>query len=179
MINQVLRKLADEKNVFWFDLSHRFLNLDGTLPVDLMPDYLHLSAKGYAIWAESIESRLASILGEARVKPAASAGPTLTGEWLYSIRDQDGNPVEAPLILNQSGNQVTGKFARGPDRWLEIVEGKVAGSEFTWTVKRDRSGGGVMVYRMSGKLDGDKITGKATTEMDGSEITVEWSAKRK
>src|SRR5207249_674385 len=34
-------------------------------------DYLHLSAKGYGIWAESIEPRLASILGDTPVRADA------------------------------------------------------------------------------------------------------------
>jgi beta-glucosidase len=69
MINQVVRKLADEKNVFWVDFGHQFLDSDGTLPRELMPDYLHLSKKGYEIWADAIEERLSTILGDARVKP--------------------------------------------------------------------------------------------------------------
>lgn len=67
MINQVLQKLADERNIFWVDFGHKFLNSDGTLPHDLMPDYLHLSKKGYEIWAESIEDRLSTIIGDKRV----------------------------------------------------------------------------------------------------------------
>jgi len=69
MINQVIRKLADDKNVFWADFGHQFLNEDGTLPRDLMPDYLHLSKRGYEIWAEAIEDKLSSILGDTRVRP--------------------------------------------------------------------------------------------------------------
>ena len=38
-----------------------------------MPDYLHLSPKGYQIWAETIEERLASIVGDERVKAQAAA----------------------------------------------------------------------------------------------------------
>ncbi len=178
MINQVLRKLADEQNVFWVDFGYRFLNADGTLPRELMPDYLHLSPKGYAIWAETIEPRLSSILGDAPVTPAPGSTAGLSGNWIWTIRGPDGNPIEAPLILKQQGNQVTGRFARGQDRWLEIENGKVNGSEFTWMVKRDRPDGSIMTYRMSGKLEGDKITGVAKTQMDGSEVTSEWSAKR-
>jgi len=69
MINQVVRKIADEKSVFWVDFGHQFLDNDGTLPRELMPDYLHLSKKGYEIWAEAIEDRLSAILGDSRVKP--------------------------------------------------------------------------------------------------------------
>ena len=69
MINQVVRKLADEKSVFWVDFGHQFLNADGTMPGELMPDYLHLSKKGYEIWAEAIEDRLSTIVGDTRIKP--------------------------------------------------------------------------------------------------------------
>ena len=31
-----------------------------------MPDYLHLSRKGYEIWAQAIEDKLSAILGDAR-----------------------------------------------------------------------------------------------------------------
>jgi beta-glucosidase len=178
-INQVLRKLADEQNVFWIDLGHWFLNIDGTMPRELMPDYLHLSPKAYAIWAEALEARLASILGDTPVIPAPSGSANLTGEWIWTIRDMNGNPVEAPMILKQEGNSVTGKFARGPDRWLEIENGKVNGREFSWTVKRDRPDGATMTYEMSGRLEGNQITGQARTQMDGNDITVDWSAKRK
>jgi len=69
MINQVIRKQADEKNVFWVDFGHRFLAEDGTMPRSLMPDYLHLSKKGYEIWAEAIEDQLSGILSDQRIKP--------------------------------------------------------------------------------------------------------------
>ncbi len=69
MINQVIRRQADGRNVLWVDFGHRFLNDDGTMPRSLMPDYLHLSAPGYEIWAEAIEDQLSGILGDARVKP--------------------------------------------------------------------------------------------------------------
>ncbi|HXI54178.1 MAG TPA: hypothetical protein VNH84_21850, partial [Candidatus Saccharimonadales bacterium] len=35
MINQALRRQADEKDVFWVDFGHRFLNDDGTMPREL------------------------------------------------------------------------------------------------------------------------------------------------
>jgi lysophospholipase L1-like esterase len=62
-VNQVLQKLADEKNVFWVDFGYKFVTEDGLIPRELMPDYLHLSPKAYGIWAESIEPRLKQILG--------------------------------------------------------------------------------------------------------------------
>jgi lysophospholipase L1-like esterase len=63
-INQVIAKLDDGKNVHFLDIGHRFLNNDGVLPAEIMPDYLHLSTKGYEIWADAIEPKLAELLGE-------------------------------------------------------------------------------------------------------------------
>lgn len=69
MVNQVIRKLADGKHVHWVDFGHEFVRSDGLIPRDLMPDYLHLSPKGYRIWAEAIEQRLSSIIGDSAVQP--------------------------------------------------------------------------------------------------------------
>jgi lysophospholipase L1-like esterase len=60
--NQIIQKLDDGKNVFYLDIGHRFLEEDGTLSATIMPDYLHLSQKGYEIWAEAIEPKLAELL---------------------------------------------------------------------------------------------------------------------
>jgi lysophospholipase L1-like esterase len=67
MVNQVIRKLADGKNVHWVDFGDRFVAEDGSIPRTLMPDYLHLSPAGYAIWAEAIEDSVCRIIGDARV----------------------------------------------------------------------------------------------------------------
>ncbi len=63
-VNQVIMKLDDGKNVHFLDIGHRFLNDDGILPAEIMPDYLHLSAKGYQMWADAIEPKLSELLGE-------------------------------------------------------------------------------------------------------------------
>lgn len=41
-----------------------FMNEDGTLPPEIMPDRLHLSEKGYAIWAEAMMPGLQRLLNE-------------------------------------------------------------------------------------------------------------------
>ena len=62
--NQIIQKLADGENVMWVDFGHKFINEHGRIPRDIMPDYLHLSKKGYEIWADSIREPLAKVLGE-------------------------------------------------------------------------------------------------------------------
>jgi lysophospholipase L1-like esterase len=65
-INQILTKFHDGQNIHYLDIGPQFLNRDGILPGEIMPDYLHLSEKGYQIWAEAIEPKLSELLGEKR-----------------------------------------------------------------------------------------------------------------
>ena len=71
-VNQVIRKLADGKNVLWVDFGHEYVTAEGLIPTSLMPDYLHLSPKGYQIWAEAIEDQLSAIVGDGKIQGAES-----------------------------------------------------------------------------------------------------------
>ena len=62
--SEIAAKLADNQTVFYLDIGPKFLAEDGTLSKDIMPDLLHLSPKGYEIWAESIEPTLVQLMGE-------------------------------------------------------------------------------------------------------------------
>ncbi len=62
--NAIFSKLADGKTVHYLDIGPKFLEDDGTLTREIMPDLLHLSEKGYTIWAESIEAKVAELMGE-------------------------------------------------------------------------------------------------------------------
>ena len=62
--NAIFAKLDDGKHVHYLDIGPKFLEEDGTLTREIMPDLLHLSEKGYTIWAESIEEKLSALLGE-------------------------------------------------------------------------------------------------------------------
>ena len=62
--NAIVSKLADDKSVFYLDIGKKFLKDDGTLTREIMPDLLHLSEKGYTIWAESIEESVSKLMGE-------------------------------------------------------------------------------------------------------------------
>ena len=59
--NAIVSKLADDQHVFYLDIGKSFLQDDGTLSREIMPDLLHLSEKGYTIWAESIEPQVAKL----------------------------------------------------------------------------------------------------------------------
>ena len=176
-VNQILQRLGDNRDVFYVDFGYKFVDAHGLISASLMPDYLHLTPPAYEIWASSIEGLLSHILGDTPVK-ATTADANFTGEWTWTMKGPDGNPVAAAMILKQDDGRVTGKIARGPDRWLEIQNGQVVGNECSWTVTRDRANGGTMTYRMSGKLVDGQLVGVAKTEMDGNEVTSDWSAKR-
>ena len=64
MTNQIIQKLADGENVHWVDFGHKFIDENGRIPREIMPDYLHLSKTGYQIWADSIQEPLAKVLGD-------------------------------------------------------------------------------------------------------------------
>jgi arylsulfatase A-like enzyme/lysophospholipase L1-like esterase len=57
-INQRLRLLADGDRVRYLDLGDAFLEPDGTLSREVMPDHLHLSTEGYRRWAQALEPAL-------------------------------------------------------------------------------------------------------------------------
>jgi beta-glucosidase len=54
--------VADGKSIFYLDIGKKFLQADGTISKEIMPDYLHLSPAGYEIWAKAIEPKLAKLM---------------------------------------------------------------------------------------------------------------------
>ena len=63
-VNEAIAKLADGKMIHFLDIGPKFLDADGKLPKEIMPDRLHPKAKGYTIWAESIEPKVAELMGK-------------------------------------------------------------------------------------------------------------------
>jgi N-acetylglucosamine-6-sulfatase len=53
--NAILATYASDPRITYLDIGSKFLHPDGTLTTDIMPDHLHPSAKGYAIWADAIQ----------------------------------------------------------------------------------------------------------------------------
>jgi lysophospholipase L1-like esterase len=61
-INEIIAKLDDGKTVFYKDIGKEFLDKEGNLPKEIMPDYLHLSGKGYDIWGKAIKGDIEKLL---------------------------------------------------------------------------------------------------------------------
>jgi beta-glucosidase len=50
--------------VEYLDISAKFLEPDGAISKDVMPDFLHLAPKGYEIWSEAIKDKVKALLVE-------------------------------------------------------------------------------------------------------------------
>ncbi|MBX7168383.1 MAG: GDSL family lipase [Pirellulales bacterium] len=61
--SRLASEVADGEMVHYLNIGDKFLAADGSLPKDIMPDYLHLSPEGYRIWAEAIEPKVKELMG--------------------------------------------------------------------------------------------------------------------
>jgi len=62
-VNSIISKLDDGgKSVKFLDIGSKFKDASGALPKEIMPDQLHLSEKGYEIWANAVEGVITSML---------------------------------------------------------------------------------------------------------------------
>ncbi len=62
-INTIIANLDDGgKKIKFLDIGAKFLDKDGNPSKEMMPDSLHLSAKGYDIWAETIMPTLTEMI---------------------------------------------------------------------------------------------------------------------
>ena len=58
-LNVLLKKLADEKTVYWLDMWSAFETPEGKQKTELyVADHLHLNAAGYEVWAHTMEPLL-------------------------------------------------------------------------------------------------------------------------
>lgn len=63
-INDIIKTYADNRHIFFLNINEHFLEEDGTLSREVMPDLLHLNEASYATWAEAMEPTLVKLLQE-------------------------------------------------------------------------------------------------------------------
>jgi lysophospholipase L1-like esterase len=61
-VNREIAKLDDGRSVTYLDINQKFLDADGNLRKDLMPDLVHPNAAGYQVWADAMDSTLQTML---------------------------------------------------------------------------------------------------------------------
>jgi lysophospholipase L1-like esterase len=62
--NKSISRIADGRMIHYLDIGGKFLEPDGSISKEIMRDYLHLSPKGYQIWAQAIEPKLAGLMSD-------------------------------------------------------------------------------------------------------------------
>jgi len=62
-INQALPAIAKAKGAEFLDINRFFLEADGALPRNIMPDLLHPNRAGYSLWAQALAPVLARHFG--------------------------------------------------------------------------------------------------------------------
>jgi lysophospholipase L1-like esterase len=98
--NAQIAKLDDGAHVTFLDIGDKFLQPDGSIAEDVMPDALHPGLKGYQIWADAVESTVekycpmpkpgapvATVAAPSIEEVAASVPPQ---KWPYAIYPPPG-----------------------------------------------------------------------------------------
>jgi len=76
-VNRRIVKFADGKTVRWLDIGDQLADKDGKLHEGMTVDNLHLTVKGYEIWAKNLKPILTELLGQPADKDLA---PPPTGD---------------------------------------------------------------------------------------------------
>jgi beta-glucosidase len=111
-VNAIIKDVADGKMVDYLEINDKLMNADGTQNREIMPDLVHLSPRGYQIWADAIEPKVAKILpvkeiplpslpdGAGKVDPDApkTLATTATGLKYRILRKADG-PAPKPTSV--------------------------------------------------------------------------------
>ena len=61
-INRMIRSLADGSEVFYANVNRVFMDGQGQLHSDIMPDLLHPNAEGYERLAEALKPMVQSLM---------------------------------------------------------------------------------------------------------------------
>ncbi len=108
-------------------------------------------------------------------KPAA-ATLSVTGKWAYTLDVSLDTSVDFIAEFKQDGENVTGSVTV-QELKTAIEKGKFKDGQITFDIPREY-GGVKFTSRYTGKLAGDKLTGKIVSGTAPVERTYEWSAKR-
>lgn len=127
-INKGLREIYANgavENVQLYSINDLMLTEDGTLPPEIMPDFLHPNAEGYKIWAKAIEPMIADGLGETPVDCQPVGRPD---EW-WTNRYNEKNELlkKGDVDVLMVGDSIThGWEGEGAAAWQKYYGDKKA-----------------------------------------------------
>jgi lysophospholipase L1-like esterase/acetyl esterase/lipase len=155
--SDIVSKLADGKTVFYCDVNHVFLNMDGSINHDMMPDWLHPGVAGAKDWAQAMEPLLSELMGDSSrdadipvnsaVVPVSKLEDDCYNWWdrhAEVLRVKDSINPEIVLIGNSIthfwGGEPKLKYAdgkprkpNGPNAWNSVFAGhRVLNLGFGW-----------------------------------------------
>ncbi|GEM_PF-2206587 len=104
-----------------------------------------------------------------------AASGELAGDWKYSITRGDGESMDLLMTLKVDGGKVTG-MVKVNDFELPL-EGTYKDGTFAYKMERERDGS-TWMSSFSGKVSGDKLTGKSTSTWNSEERVREIIATR-
>jgi hypothetical protein len=102
-----------------------------------------------------------------------AADTNAAGIWKWSLNEQTGETI---LNLKQDGQKLTGSYTNQFGK-AEITDGTLKDGNVSFKVNREFNGQ-AFVIKYSGKLAGDKITGKCEFDINGETRAMDWNAKR-
>jgi lysophospholipase L1-like esterase len=88
-INANIEKLADGKKVRYLNINDRLSDNEGVLIEGVTVDRLHLSLKGYQIWADALKPVLTELLG---VPEKEDLAPPPTGDPSAAKKNEPTKP---------------------------------------------------------------------------------------
>ena len=121
---------------------------------------------------------VAGILVQARAEDK-KVDPTGTYVWVMPGRN-GGSDRTNTLTLKLEGDKLMGKVTSpgrgGQSMSMDITDAKIAGSDVSFTVKREFNGN-TFTNKYSGKLADGAIKGKIEFERNGESQSRDWEAK--
>ncbi|MDO5309447.1 MAG: GDSL-type esterase/lipase family protein [Planctomycetia bacterium] len=104
------------ENVQLYSINDLFLDKDGVLSPDIMPDYLHPNKAGYEIWAKAIEPMIADGLNETPVDCQAS--PVDADWWRERFNAKNELLKAGNIDVLMIGDSIThGWEGSGAEQW--------------------------------------------------------------
>jgi hypothetical protein len=118
--------------------------------------------------------RVSLLIGFLALMTATLYSATVGGKWVGDVNTPDGQSISLTLNFKVDGDKVTGTIT-GPTGDVEITEGKLDGETLTFVLSVD-AGGQQLVFKCTGKLDGDD---QLKINMNGgAELNLDFTAKR-
>jgi hypothetical protein len=98
------------------------------------------------------------------------------GKWKWNYKTRDGQETEVYVRLKREGEKLTGAYFARDGKETPIENGKINGDQLTFDVNRE-VGDQKMLFKYSGKISGDTITGKIVFGRE-KPLPHDWEAKR-